>query len=255
MFFALSKILSFLMHPLFWIVFLIFLGWLTKKPIRKKRLFISAAVAMLFFTNTVIFLELTRMYEPFGKKIEEVGNYDVAIVLGGMAEYDNNLKRLSLRRGGDRIWQALHLYEIGKVKKLMIVGANGSLTDSPLNEAVQFRDVLLDFGVPDEDIIIEVNSKNTYENAVESKKILDKRSDLSSYLLVTSALHMPRSEACFKKAGFKNFDVFTTDHFTGEKRGYGLEQYFVPNLSLMTDWYKLNHEWVGYFTYWVMGYV
>jgi uncharacterized SAM-binding protein YcdF (DUF218 family) len=227
----------------------------TKREKRKKRLNWVLIGSLFFFSNTVIFSELLRMWEPEGKKIEEVGHYDVGIVLGGMAEYDNNLDRLSLRRGGDRLWQAMHLYHLGKVDKLLISGNNGHIMDKGLNEAVQFRDILIDFGIPAEDILVDSLSKNTHQNAVESKKVLDQFPELKNCLLITSALHMPRSEACFRKVGFENIDTFTTDHFTGEKRGYSFEQYIVPNISNLVDWGKFNHEWVGYLVYWVVGYV
>lgn len=255
MFFILSKILSFLVHPFSWILIAVAIGLLTKRPKLKKWSLRGAGIAVLFFTNTVIFCEFTRLWEPEGTKISDVGHYDAAVVLGGMAEYDNNLERLSLRRGGDRIWQAINLYHLGKVDKIMIVGANGDIFEKGLNEAVQFKTVLLEWGISEEDLIIEENSKNTHENAVETKKVLASHPEVQNFLLVTSALHMPRSKACFEKEGFTNFDVFTTDHFTGPKRGYTFEQFIVPNISNMTDWSKLIHEWIGYVTYLMAGYV
>ena len=48
---------------------------------------------------------------------------------------------------------------------------------------------------------LETNSRNTYENAVETKKILDARG-IDRIVLVTSAMHMPRSVAIFEKQGF-----------------------------------------------------
>lgn len=255
MFFIFSKILSFLVHPFTWIVVLLLIGWRTKKEKRKKWMFVSATIATLFFTNTVIFSEFTRLWEPDGTKIADVEHYDVAIVLGGMSEYDNNLGRLSLRRGSDRLWQTLHLYHLGKVDKILISGANGHLMDNGLNESVQFKEVLLDFGIPAEDLIVEAISKNTHQNAVESKKVLESYPELKSVLLVTSALHMRRSVGCFKQAGFTHFGTFTTDHYTGASRGYSFEQFIVPNISNMSDWSKLLHEWIGYMSYWGMGYL
>lgn len=255
MFFILSKILHFLTHPFTWVLIALGIAWFTKRPFLSKWSFRSAIIILLFFSNSVIFLEFARMWEPEGTKIEDVGHYDVAVVLGGMAEWDNNHERLSMRRGGDRIWQAIHLYHLGKVDKLLISGANGDVIDKGLNEAVQFRDVLIAEGIPAEDILIDSLSKNTWQNAVESKKIVDQYPEIESVLLITSALHMPRSEACFKKAGFEKFDTFTTDHFTGERRGYAIDQYFVPNVSTMVCWSKLIHEWIGYITYFFAGYI
>jgi uncharacterized SAM-binding protein YcdF (DUF218 family) len=151
------------------------------------------------------------LWETEGTKIEEVDHYDCAIVLGGMAEFDENNNRLSMRRGGDRIWQAINLYHLGKVDKILISGNNGYILDDGLDEANQFKEVLIQNEIPAEDILVEVKSKNTYENAVESKKILDKHDEIESVLLVTSALHMRRSKACFEKAGYENFETFTTD--------------------------------------------
>jgi uncharacterized SAM-binding protein YcdF (DUF218 family) len=218
MFFYLSKILSYAINPLYWI--LLFLGYslLTKNIKFKFKSFKMGIILLLVFTNQVIFLEFARLWEPEGKRIEEVGHYSVGIVLGGMAEYNNDLKRLSLRRGGDRIWQAIHLYHKGKIDKILISGDSGYMIDKGLDEAEQLKAVLVEECIPEDDIIVENKSKNTYQNALESKLILDSMPGEESVLLITSALHMRRSAACFKKVGFTNFETFTTDHYTGKKK-------------------------------------
>jgi uncharacterized SAM-binding protein YcdF (DUF218 family) len=165
------------------------------------------------------------------------------------------LDRLSLRRGGDRLWQAIHLYHLGKVDKILISGESGNMVDKGLKEASQFKAILIQEGIPESDIMVETVSKNTYQNAVESKKVLDETPKDESVLLITSATHMRRSRAIFEKVGFTHFDTFTTDHYTGDKRGYYFDQYIIPNESVLTDWNKLIHEWVGYTTYWIMGYL
>lgn len=255
MFFFLSKILSILIHPFTWILTCLIIAWITKRPRLTRWTFRGGIIATLFFSNTVIFCEFVRLWEPDGKKIEELGHYDVAIVLGGMAEYDNSHGRLSLRRGGDRIWQAVHLYHLGIVDKLLISGNDGDIVDKGLDEAAQFKEILVQEGIPEEDILVETNSKNTYQNAIESKKIIDQNSEIESVLLVTSALHMRRAEACFDAAGFENFETFTTDHFTGKNRGYSIDQFLLPNASNLSDWERLIHEWIGYVMYCIMGYI
>ncbi|MEO9531559.1 MAG: YdcF family protein [Crocinitomicaceae bacterium] len=220
----------------------------------KKWSFKIGIILLLVFSNTFIFLEFARLWEPDGTKIEDVGHYDCAIVLGGMAEWDNSNERLSIRRGGDRIWQAINLYHLGKVDKLLISGNNGFISDDGLDEANQFKTVLVENGIPEKDILVETTSKNTYENAIECKKISD-TSNFNSILLVTSAMHMRRSRAVFAHAGFENFDTFTTDHFTGKSRSYKFDQFLIPNVSTFTNWNYLIHEWVGYVTYWMVGYL
>lgn len=255
MFFVLSKLFSFLTHPFSWIVIAFLVAWITKRPRLSRYSFRGAIIALLFFSNAVIFSEFARLWEMEGTKLEDVGHYDCAVVLGGMAEWDNSHERLSIRRGGDRIWQAIDLYHMGKVDKILIAGANGHLLSNGLREAEQFKELLVQRGIPEEDILVEVVSKNTYENAVESKKVLDKNPEIKSILLVTSALHMRRAKKCFEEAGFQDFGTFCTDHYTGKNRGYGIDQYLIPNVSTLTDWKRLTHEWVGYVTYKLMGYI
>ena len=255
MFFVLSKILTYFFYPFTWIVLGFLIAWISKRPHVVKYSFRAAIVSLLFFSNTFIFVEFTRMWEPDGKKIQDLEHYDCAVVLGGMAEYDNSLGRLSIRRGGDRIWQAINLYHLGKVDRILISGNNGFLKEDALDEAAQFKKVLVENGIPEEDVLVENFSKNTYQNAIESKKIIDQHSEISSVLLITSALHMPRAEACFEKAGFDNMETFTTDHFTGETRAYTIDQFLIPNVSNLSDWQSLIHEWVGYISYKITGYI
>jgi len=207
-----------------------------------------------FFTNTAIIGAFLRQWEVHGTKIEAVKKHDVGIVLSGMAEYDNNLQRLSVRRGTDRIWQAITLYKTGKIAKLFITGGSGYVSERGLKESLQFKEVLVKWGIPKEDVLIETKSKNTYENAVETKKELKKHPELISYLLITSGTHMKRSLACFKKQNLV-CTPFSTDLHTAAGSGYYWDQYIIPNVSNFDVWNGLMKEWVGYVTYWMKGYL
>ena len=90
---------------------------------------------------------------------------------------------------------------------------------------------------------------------INIKKVLAKHPEIKSLLLITSAIHMPRAKACFTKAGFTDFDTFTTDHYTGKERAYKLDQFVVPNVSTLVCWKLLIKEWIGYTVYWMMGYL
>jgi len=58
-------------------------------------------------------------------------------------------------------------------------------------------DMLVFFGVPREAILLEDRSRNTYENAVESARILSDHG-FERIVLVTSAMHMPRAYGVFR---------------------------------------------------------
>jgi uncharacterized SAM-binding protein YcdF (DUF218 family) len=109
-------------------------------------------------------------------------------------------------------------------------------------------------GVPDSVIQVENRTRNTYESAVEVKKLLSK----SAYqdkdcLLVTSAFHMRRSLACYRKAGL-NPTPFSTDFFS-HPRDFYPDTLIVPQLDALQLWHKLVKEWTGMLAYKIAGYI
>lgn len=255
MFFILSKIVIIFLYPSTWCV-LSLAGFFIFKKEKLKRIFKIVTISLfLIFSNSFIFLEAMKKWEIHGTKIKEVKHYDVGIVLGGMFEYNNDLDVLSVRTHADRIWQAITLYKKGKIKKILISGDSGYVGGRGLKEAIQLKAVLVDWGIPETDLIIEVKSRNTHENAAETKKVLNQSyPHLEKCLLITSGFHMRRALACFKKENLV-CDGFSTDLITGPTSNYYWDQYVVPNLESLFGWNKLIKEWIGYVTYRVMGYI
>ncbi|MFN7014088.1 MAG: YdcF family protein, partial [Bacteroidia bacterium] len=144
-----------------------------KKEKRKKWGIITLIVFYLF-SNDFLFCEVMRAWEEPRKKIENLGNYDVAIVLGGMISFDSDVERMQANRGIDRTLQALLVYKKGYAKKLFISGGSGSLQFPNMKEGEIIKNYLVQIGIPEQDILMESESKNTYENAVFTKKELEK---------------------------------------------------------------------------------
>ena len=255
MFFILSKIIIIFLYPSTWCI-LSLAGFIFIKHEKwKKRFKFSSIILFLIFSNTVIFLQFMKKWEIHGTKIENVKNYDVGIVLGGMFEYNNDLKVLVPGSHADRIWQAITLYKKGKIKKILISGASGYVVDHGLKEAIQLKAVLVEWGFPEGDILIESTSRNTRENAVETKKVLEHSyPHLERRLLITSGFHMRRAKSCFDKINF-HCDTYATNLQTGTKSTYYWDQYFVPDFSALFGWNNLIKEWVGYLSYDIMGYI
>lgn len=255
MFFILSKIFIYFLYPFTWFILCLAGFFFFKNPKWKRRFKIASICIFLLFSNTVIFLKFMQHQEVHGTKIADVKNYDVGIVLGGMFEYNNDLKALSARAHADRIWQAITLYKKGKIKKILIAGGSGFLTDQGLKEAQQLKEVLILWGIPETDLITEEKSRNTHENALETKKILDHSyPHLEKKLLITSGFHMKRAKACFDKVGLK-CDPFSTDLLTGPTSNFAWDQYLIPDMSTLFGWNRLIKEWIGYMTYDVVGYI
>lgn len=251
MFFALSKILYFLLSPLIWAISFTAVAIFTKSKKWKKRGLIIAMAIMLFFSNSFILDEFFRMWEIPATPYENMPVYDYGIVLGGMISYDAELKRMNCMRSIDRLVQAVYLYKKGKIRKIFISGGSGSLMDPEYKEAIYLKQYLIDIGIPASDILGETNSRNTYENAIYTAEVLNEPD--KKYLLITSAVHMRRALGCFRKQGIIAAP-FSTDRFSGPRK-YQFDHLFVPSIGAFSTWMVLLKEYVGYVTYAVTGYI
>jgi uncharacterized SAM-binding protein YcdF (DUF218 family) len=193
------------------------------------------------------------LWEIPATKYEELNTYETGIVLGGMVQYDRDFDRLQFSGSSDRLLQAIELYKRRKIKKIFFTGGSGSILHADIKEAPLVKRYLLTIGIPEEDIIIESESKNTRENAVNTRHIIDSLSLKGPFLLVTSAFHMRRSLGCFKKVGL---DVvsYSTDRYSG-KPMFVFDNLFIPSTQALEDWDLLLHEVTGYWVYHVSGYI
>ncbi|MDX1652409.1 MAG: YdcF family protein [Brumimicrobium sp.] len=255
MFFILSKIAYFFIAPFTWLMLAVFLWFFAKKSKWNRIGKWATVIIIIFFSNTFIFKECMRQWEIHAIPIENIEHHEVGIVLGGMADYDNDAGRITLGNGGDRIWQAIDLYKQRKIDKILISGDDGYVTDRGLNEALQLKEVLVRWGIPERDLIAETVSKNTHENAQETAKLLQQSyPQFSSFLLITSTKHMRRAKACFEKEGLK-VTPFSTDPFTSAKRSYYWDEFIVPNADNFSYWFELNKEIIGFLVYDIVGYI
>jgi uncharacterized SAM-binding protein YcdF (DUF218 family) len=254
MFFILSKVLSFLLSPFLWIMLGIAYAVFTKKQLRRKWMIISLFIITYFLANSFLLEEVVRKWETPITPIDQIGKaYDIGIVLGGMASFDSSVQYLQFHQSSDRLWQTLNLYKSGKIKRIFISGGSGSLLHKKETEADRIYSFLLRLGIPAQDMLMETNSRNTRENAVETAKIINQINPNASCLLVTSALHMKRALGCFQKV---HLDVhpYSTDFWSG-KRSFDPEKLLMPSAGNIEGWGFFIREMVGYYTYKLKGYL
>lgn len=253
MFFILSKVLFYLVMPLTWI--LVFVGvsiWAKKERI-KKRTGILALALLLLFTNPFLSNEAWLAWEVPPTPMATLPLYDAAIVLTGISNQEKSPHdRVYIERGADRILLPLRLYKEGRVKKIIISGGSGAIAGSYTPEAMELRQILLYAGVSAPDILVESSSRNTHENALFTKALLKQHPELNKLLLVTSAFHMRRAAACFKKQGIAA-DTFSTDFYTKD-RSLMPDDAIIPQEKYLHYWQKLFHEVLGYLMYKLIGY-
>jgi uncharacterized SAM-binding protein YcdF (DUF218 family) len=253
MFFLLSKMLAFLFTPLVWIIGLFAYGMITKVDKRRKRSLRASLILLILLSNAAFHNAFMHAWEiPAVKTSEVKDTYDAGILLGGLSNYDPTLEKIQFNRSGDRMMQTLELYYKGKIRKIVVVSGSGSVFYQDYKEADFIRNYLLSIGIPDSNIIVENQSKNTRENALNVKPILEKHFNNGKYLLITSAFHMRRSLGCFRKVGIE-VTPFSTDRKSGPWR-WDLDFLLVPNLEVLESWDILIHEWIGVITYKLAGY-
>ena len=258
MFFILSKTITYLVLPmsLMTICLLVFL-FVRQKKIKRAAgvLFVSL---FFLFTNPFLINQLIQWWEvPATPIVALDSSYDAAIILGGVTASNKiPLDRVHLHKGADRIMHTVQLYKLGKVKKIIVTGGSGLLLDDPesRSEARQIAQILLISGVPPADILLEEESRNTRENAINTLRLLEERPlDKKRLLLVTSAFHMRRALGCFEKVGLHP-QAYPTDFYASEQE-YTPADLLIPTGDTFPSWSRLIKEWLGYLAYDAMGYL
>jgi len=250
MFFILSKVFYFLLIPFNWIIILLISIYCIKSPKLKRRVALITVLLTVLFTNPWLYKTATKCWQSDFKDVSQVQNYEVGILLTGMVQFDTK-DRGFFGSAADRFIQTTTLYHSGKIKKILVTGGSGSLLHTSRPEALFLEEMLVKNGIPKQDIITEAASRNTYENAVFSKRILDSLKINAPSLLITSALHMRRSEAVFTKVGIQ-FDSYPAD-FKVVDEYFSIDDLLIPDAKLLKDWSHLIKEVVGLWVYQLTG--
>ncbi len=220
-----------------------------------KKLFALLLFFLYFFSNAFVsdslVSSLEKRYPP--KEIESLPKADVVVVLGGMIRtLSFHSAKPELTDSADRLFDAVQIYKAGKAKKILFTGGSGSLFANEIREADLAEKIMIGLGVPKENILLERESRNTRDNAVESDRIL-KDNQLTKIILVTSAFHMLRSEALFQKQGL-DIITFPTDYKSLSFVNLALELW-LPSPSYLEMSNIAIKEWIGIYSYKIKGYL
>ena len=254
MFFVLSKVLVFFVKPTTWVLGCLIGSHFIKKVQWKKRLFWAGIIMLIFFTNQYISNRVMQWWEPEPIPMADVGTYDVAVVFSGVTRGSLSPRdRVYFGQGADRITHTLQLYNEGKIKHILVTGGLGFQQVNNSVAADRLHAFLTMAGVPDSVITVERNAVNTYENALNSAKILKEQFPGGKYLLITSAFHMKRSAMCLENQGVI-FDKFPAGYQSSAST-MNFDDLVVPNSSALNRWELITKELVGILIYKVMGYL
>lgn len=248
-YFFFSKIFTLLLFPLPLIILLGLYYFLFKIEGFKNKFYLFQILFFLwlsssFFFSQFLVLSLEKDFPPL--EMEKLENFDVGIVLGGMINpFPFYKDRVELLSSSERIIEAFLLYKNKKIKKILFTGGSGILFSSGVSEAMYAKKLFISLGVNEEDLILEDQSINTFENAYFTKRILDEKK-FSKILLITSAFHFPRTSKIFKLHKI-DFVAYPVDYRAIDSNlNWDI---FVPSVGALETTTISIKEWIGIFVF------
>ncbi|MGY4289546.1 uncharacterized SAM-binding protein YcdF (DUF218 family) [Bradyrhizobium sp. LM2.7] len=221
-----------------------------------------AAVGRKLAAATLILLALAA-FSPLGNLLlyplesrfppwdSSHGAPDGIIVLGGSVDTDLSAAHHTpvVSHAADRLFAPAELARRYPNARIIFTGGTANLVSTDAREADYSAPILENLGVPKERLILERNSRNTYENAIFTKQLMTPRPG-ERWILVTSAFHMPRSMGIFRKAGFK-VEAYPVDWRMGGRDDlFSFTNIGADGLG-RTD--VAVREWIGLLAYRLMG--
>jgi uncharacterized SAM-binding protein YcdF (DUF218 family) len=260
MFLFLSKLLPIFLYPagLSCVLLMAAIALYWKRP-RIAAGLVGAALGILFFSsNAWVARILVRGLETQYRPVATYPKAAAIVVLGGAVRAPIAPRVWpEVLEAGDRVLYAARLYKEGYAPKLILTGGRITWKDSTGNSEAKDIETLLTFmGIPQTAMVQEGTSLNTHENAVNVKAILAQEKLDGPILLVTSAVHMPRSMAIFKKEGMAAIAAPTDYLFDESTEPLELAEFvlkLMPDAEAMYQSTVALKEYVGMMIYRLRG--
>lgn len=249
--FVLSKLLSAITQPLFWLAlwWLLALLLLGRKPRAAKRMLWSGWLVLGLLGFQALPDALLRHLEhrypvPAADKVaQHVG----VIVLGGALEHPASWQahgQVPLGQSAERMTVPVGWMHQHPQLQLVFSGGEGRLLATGVTEGQLAQQFYTEQGVDMARVHIEQGARTTRENAQRVAETLGAQCGNAQWLLVTSAWHMPRSVPEFAAVGCQ-VTPYPVDFRTGDATDW--HSYHMAD-SLMR-WQMALHEWLGQLVY------
>ena len=252
MFFVASKILGLVVEPVNFLVLLGVLGLLlgsTRFARAGRRLaWMAALLFVLICFSPLSSLLLRALEDRFPGPAPGMPTPTGIIVLGGAMDEDISESRgqPTLTEAAARLTTGVALAKRYPEARLVFTGGSANVRQDGLDEARGVHDLWRSLGVPEARMTFEDKSRNTYENATMTRDLIHPRPG-ETWLLVTSAGHMPRSMGIFRHIGWP-LVAYPVDYRTfGDARDYKINWNALERLE------SGLHEWVGLVAYRLAG--
>lgn len=245
--FILSKLLWYIFNPFNIFILLYFIGFFLLL-LKKSKIGFYLIFFNLLLISFISFFPIGDLliYKLEKKYHNSINNYPKEIngilVLGGATNpfLSNDYNQIIVNESAERLIESVNL--ISKHNEAKVIFSGG------LGHAGVVKKFYNKMGIDLNKITFEDKSRNTYENILFSKKILNSHKS-ENWILLTSAFHMRRAILISERVNL-NFYPFPVD-FNQPK-----EIDLLPNFSLLSNlnnFQKGSHEWIGLISYYLMG--
>jgi uncharacterized SAM-binding protein YcdF (DUF218 family) len=257
MFLLLSKFIPVFVYPLGLSLALLAVAAVLRRRSGWTRALCFSAFLLLFLfsSGTVSQLLLHSLEDRYPQHpMESIPQAQAIVVLGGGTSSPGPPGQApGLSAASDRLLYGARLFRAGKAPLVLFAGGAVPLMKSRpgLSEAQGAALLLKEWAVPAQAILLEDQSRNTRENGVFSRPILQSHG-VSRILLVTSAFHMPRASAVFRKLGFQVIPA-PADFQTGDDEGLLLR--LLPDAGSLAESDLALKEWLGLLAYRLRGWI
>lgn len=251
--FLVSKLVGLATTPMLWVLLLLGLGCalMVRRPVIARRMLVLATSIMLLGGWAVIpdalLRHLERQYPD--PPAQPLSRYVGVIVLGGATESTyrwEGTQEPQMNASAERMTTLVPLMRQAPGMRILFTGGEGEYFGSGPTEADRARRIFAQLGLDAGRIDFEDASRNTYDNAVLSARIpgIDPH---QPWILLTSAVHMPRALAVFRKQGW-NVTPYSVDFNAGLATPWTL---YIP--GDLSRWDLALHEYVGIAAYRLIG--
>jgi uncharacterized SAM-binding protein YcdF (DUF218 family) len=253
-FWIVSKVLWLLASPEKVVLILLFVGtaliWTSRQKLGRWLVSISALIFLVFTLLPVDVFLLKPLEERFSPPMELPAKINGIIVLSGPERpvITKTRRQPSLNGGGERLTTFIALARRYPQVRLIYAGGTGSFLYKGLNTKETARKLFKQLGLNQDRVLFEIEARNTFENAVNSYKLIGQQAE-GDWILITSAFHMPRSVGVFRKTGW-NIIPYPVDYQTSGEWKYDWK---IGRLFNFLEFSRGLHEWLGLIAYRMTG--
>ncbi len=254
MFFFLSKTLWFFVDPgnlllMGLLLGLLLMGWKRLRSVGQGLIafcaFTAVLVAFVPIGNWMIGALENRFNKPALDR-----QVDGIVVLGGVVSPVLSDAHGTPSFGGavERITASAALARAFPEARVLYTGGSGSVMQTELREADYVAELYADLGIDKRRLTLDRDARNTAENASIGYRLMQPSQD-ETWVLVTSAFHMPRAVGVFRRVGWSVIP-YPVDFSTVPNAGFSSPMSLTGGLGKLSQGLR---EWIGLTAYWLTG--